>query len=186
MELLTYIKSKVDLDPETHTAIDEAFKTEFYPKGSLLIKPDSFSSKVFFIEKGLIRTFYYKEDRDITQFFFDAGSFTAPLNSIFYGKSEPYGWEALEDATVKTIHYKELEALFVKIPAMQQMSFYAAIDVLNVFAIKLESLQFQTAEQRYKSMLKMYPGILLRAPLGQIASYLGITQQTLSVIRARK
>ncbi|SKC52123.1 Crp/Fnr family transcriptional regulator [Ohtaekwangia koreensis] len=186
MELLSYITSKVKLDLDVCADIAAAFKTESYSKGSLLIKPGSFTSKVYFIEKGLIRTFYYKDERDITQFFFDAGSFTTPLNSVFYGKPEPYGWEALEDSIVKVIPYHELEAMSIRIPALQQMLFHAAIDTLNIFAIKLESLQFQTAEQRYSTMMEMYPEILLRAPLGLIASYLGITQQTLSVIRARR
>ncbi|HEY9006068.1 MAG TPA: Crp/Fnr family transcriptional regulator [Ohtaekwangia sp.] len=186
MELLNYITSKVTLTPEECIAIDQAFKTESYSKGDLIIKPDSFSSKVCFIEKGLLRTFYYKDGKDITQFFFDEGSFTAPLNSIFYNKSEPYGWQALEDSVIRAIRYEELAPMLLKMPALQQMFFYASIDVLNVFVIKLESLQFQTAEQRYNTMVEMYPRILLRAPLGQIASYLGITQQTLSVIRAKR
>jgi CRP-like cAMP-binding protein len=186
MELLSYITAKIKLEPEVCTEITAAFKTESHAKGAQLIKPGSFTSKVYFIEKGLIRTFYYKDERDITQFFFDAGSFTTPLNSVFYGKAEPYGWEVLEDAIVKVIPYHELEAMSIRIPALQRMLFHAAIDTLNIFAIKLESLQFQTAEQRYSSMMEMYPEILLRAPLGHIASYLGITQQTLSVIRAKR
>lgn len=186
MELLAYIKSKVNLSQDDCAEIDDAFKTESYSEGAQLIKPGSFSSKVFFIEKGLIRTFYYKDEREITQFFFDEGSFTAPLDSIFHNKSETYGWEAVENTTVKVVQYNKLEALFSKIPAFQQLFFYVAMDMINVFALKLESLQFQTAEQRYQSMMEMYPEILLRAPLGQIASYLGITQQTLSVIRAKK
>jgi CRP-like cAMP-binding protein len=186
MELLSYITSKIKLDPEVCSKIVAAFKTESYTRGAHLIKPGGSSSKVYFIEKGLIRTFYYKDERDITQFFFDAGSFTTPLNSVFYGKEEPYGWETLEDTIVKVIPYHELEAMCVRIPEVQRILFLAAIDTLNMFVIKLESLQFQTAEQRYSSMMEMYPEILLRVPLGHIASYLGITQQTLSVIRAKR
>lgn len=186
MELQKYITSRIALTAQELAEVDNAFKVESYTKGQLLLKPDSFSSKVFFIEKGLIRTFYYKDGRDITQFFFDTDSFTAPLNSIFYNKSESYGWETIEDTVVRVIQYHELEAFFVKIPALQQLFFRVAIDVLNIFAIKLESLQFQTADQRYQTMIEMYPEILLRVPLGQIASYLGITQQTLSVIRGKK
>ncbi|HEY8938006.1 MAG TPA: Crp/Fnr family transcriptional regulator [Cyclobacteriaceae bacterium] len=185
-DLLKYITSKVTLTEDELIAVELAFKSESYAKGQLLIKPDSRSSKVFFIEKGLIRTFYHKDDKDITQFFFDEGTFTAPLSSIFYDKSEPYGWEALEDSVVRVIRYEELEPMLLKMPTLQQMFFYVSIDMLNVFAIKLESIQFQTAEQRYNTMMEMYPKILLRAPLGQIASYLGITQQTLSVIRAKR
>lgn len=186
MNLTEYITARITLSAEELEEVHKAFKVESYTKGALVLKPDSFSNKVYFIEKGLIRTFYYRDGRDITQFFFDTNSFTAPLNSIFYNKSEPYGWETVEDTVVRVIPYPELEAFFIRIPALQQLFFRVAIDVLNIFAIKLESLQFQTADQRYQTMMEMYPEILLRAPLGQIASYLGITPQTLSVIRAKK
>ena len=60
------------------------------------------------------------------------------------------------------------------------------VNVLHTIAEKLYAIQFQTAQDRYKKLLDTQPDILLRAPLGHIASYLGITQQTLSVIRSGK
>ena len=60
------------------------------------------------------------------------------------------------------------------------------VNVLHTIAEKLYSIQFQTAQDRYKKLLEAQPYVLLRAPLGHIASYLGITQQTLSVIRSGK
>jgi hypothetical protein len=60
------------------------------------------------------------------------------------------------------------------------------INVLHTIAEKLYSIQFQTALDRYKSLIESHPDLLLRAPLGHLASYLGITQQTLSVIRSVK
>jgi hypothetical protein len=60
------------------------------------------------------------------------------------------------------------------------------INTLKLTSDRLYSLQFQTAEDRYKFMMQEHPNIILRAPLGHIASYLGITQQTLSVIRGKK
>ena len=60
------------------------------------------------------------------------------------------------------------------------------VNILHTIAEKLYAIQFQTAQDRYKTLLETQPDILLRAPLGHIASYLGITQQTLSVIRSGK
>ena len=60
------------------------------------------------------------------------------------------------------------------------------VEILHTVAGKLYSIQFQTAQDRYKNLIDTYPDVLLRAPLGHIASYLGITQQTLSVIRSGK
>lgn len=186
MELIQFIQSKVRLPNEAAAEINNAFKTEVHSKGIILIRPDSLSQKIYFIEKGLLRTFYYKMDRDITQFFFDENFFTAPLTSIFYNKSEPYAWETLEQSTVRTILYRDLAPLLDKYPTFQQFFFQVAIDMVNLLSIKLESLQFQTADERYRLMTDMYPDLLLRASLGHIASYLGISQQTLSTIRGKR
>lgn len=186
MKLLSYIQGRVKLGDNDYDIINRAFKSETYPKGTLIIRPNNYSQKVFFIESGLLRTFYYKNEKDITQFFFDENKFTAPLNSIFYNQPEPYGWETLETSVVRTILYRDLTPLMDRFPVFYQFFFNVSIEMLNLFALKLESLQFHNAQERYNKMMEMYPEIILRVPLGHIASYLGITQQTLSVIRGKK
>jgi len=186
MELIQYINTKVKLSAEESSIIDAAFKREFYPKGITLADPGNRSQKVHFIEKGMLRTFYSKDGKDITHFFFGENSFIMSLESIYFNKTDPYGREVLEEITLRTIHFREFDALFNNIGAFKNLAFIAAIETIKKFSDKLFSLQFQTAEQRYKSMIDNYPNILLRVPLGDVASYLGITQQTLSVIRAQK
>jgi signal-transduction protein with cAMP-binding, CBS, and nucleotidyltransferase domain len=186
MELAQYMNTKIKFSAEESSVIDAAFKREFYPKGTILADPGNRSQKVHFIEKGMIRTFYNKDGKDITHFFFDENAFTMSLESVYFNKIDPYGREVLEDTTLRTIHFKEFDDLFNKIDTFKRFAFMASVETIKRFSDKLFSLQFQTAEQRYKSMTDNYPNILLRVPLGHIASYLGITQQTLSVIRAQK
>jgi len=95
------------------------------------------------------------------------------------------GQEVLEDSMLRTIHLKDLNLLRSKIEALKDLAFIAAVEVMNQLSDRLFSIQFQSAEERYKSIINNHPNILLRVPLGHIASYLGITQQTLSVIRAK-
>jgi CRP-like cAMP-binding protein len=186
MELIQYISTKVKLSATESSKIDAAFKREFHHRGATLADPGNRSQKVHFIEKGMLRTFYNKDGKDITHFFFDENSFTMSLESIYFNKTDPYGREVLEETTLRTIQFREFNDLFNDIGAFKNLAFIAAIDTIKQFSDKLFSLQFQTAEQRYKSMMDNYPNILLRVSLGDIASYLGITQQTLSVIRAQK
>ncbi|PSL29727.1 Crp/Fnr family transcriptional regulator [Chitinophaga ginsengisoli] len=185
MELIQYINSKVKLSEEESAIIDAAFKREVYPKGTLLTPPGNNSQKVFFIEKGLIRTFYNKDGKDITHFFFDENRFTMSLESVYFNHPDPYGREVLENATLRIILFRDFNALLNEIAEFKNLGIMVAIEFLKLFSDKLYSLQFQTAEQRYKFMMDNYSNILSRAPLGHIASYLGITQQTLSVIRAK-
>jgi len=186
MELIEYVNSKVKLTPEECDAVDKAFHVEHHCKGSILIQPDSLSQKVMFIEKGLLRTFYVFNDKDITHFFFDENSLLATIESIFFNKPDPYGRQALEDCVLRTIHFREFAKLTNQIVNMKEFAFLVTVDVCKLFADRIFSLQFQNAQERYSTLLQTNPSILLRAPLGYIASYLGITQQTLSVIRSKK
>ncbi|MBV8389572.1 MAG: Crp/Fnr family transcriptional regulator [Mucilaginibacter sp.] len=187
MELIQYINTKIYLSNEVATAIDAAFKKEFLPKGTNLVQPDNRSQKVYFIEKGLVRSFYNNsEGKDITHFFFGENDFTMALESVYFNKTDPYGREILEDATLRSIHFHEFNVLSGNLKELKDLIFLVAVGMLKQFSDRLFSLQFQTAEQRYKFLIDNYPDILLRAPLGHIASYLGITQQTLSVIRSKK
>lgn len=187
MDLLQYINSKINLNAEECAAINAAFKKEFYPKGTCLVQPDNRSPKIYFIEEGLIRLFYInQEGKDITHFFFGENNFTMSVESVYFNNADPYGREVLEDSTLRIIHFTEFTDLFEKITPFKTFCFLVAMETLKRFSDRLFSLQFQTAEQRYRYFTEHYPNILLRAPLGDIASYLGITQQTLSVIRGKK
>ena len=185
MDLIQYINTKIKLTAEESAVIDAAFKEEFCPKGTILAHPDNHSQKIHFIEKGLMRLYYNKDGKDITHFFFDENRFATCPESIYFDKPSPYGKEVLEDSILRCIHSKDLNLLFSKIDALKDLSFIVALEVINQLSDRLFSIQFQSAEERYKSIINNHPNILLRVPLGHIASYLGITQQTLSVIRSK-
>jgi len=184
--LVEFLQKHLKLSEEFSEKFDTMFKHEHVNKGETLFRPESFSQKIIFIEKGLIRTYYLKEGKDITYLFFSENSFLTPIDCVFFNKPAPYGWEALENCEIRVAHYRNFELLFTEVPGMEKFIRLLLVNVLHTIAEKLYSIQFQTAQDRYKKLLDTQPDILLRAPLGHIASYLGITQQTLSVIRSMK
>jgi CRP-like cAMP-binding protein len=184
--LLEYLKKHLNLSEELGEKFDTTFRHEYVNKGDILFRPESFSQRIIFIEKGLIRTYYLKDGKDITYLFLSENSFLAPVECVFYNKPAPYGWEALENCEIRIAQYRDFESFFSQVPGMEKFVRMLLINVLHTVAEKLYSIQFQTAQDRYKNLIETYPDILLRAPLGHIASYLGITQQTLSVIRSGK
>ena len=141
---------------------------------------------IYFINKGLARIWYFKDETDITECFAFENQIIARVESLFTGKPSRKGIQMLEDSEVVAINavklfhlydtYPEIERLFRKI-------FEAGyVDTVN----RLESLQFHTAEERYRDLLQSSPDILKRVPLKYIASYLGITPVSLSRIRAQR
>jgi CRP-like cAMP-binding protein len=184
--LLDYLNMHLNLSDELEERFDTVFKSERISKGDIILKPENISKKVFFIEQGLIRSFYIKDGKDITHLFFTEGAFFLPVESVFYNRTCPYGWEALENGEIRTTHYRDFEPFFTDVPGFEKFIRMLILDVMDTFSERLYALQFQTAHDRYKKLMEVQPDILLRAPLGHIASYLGITQQTLSVIRSSK
>ena len=185
MELLSFLKQKRLFTEEECISIADVFKSEVIPKGTVIQQLHGYSEKVLFIEEGLMRTFYLKDGKDITHFFFDENALIAPLNSIFFGKTEPYGWESIEACQVKSIHYTDFLQIEEQFPKLTRLLLEFAIKIVHLYSQKLDLLQFQTAYERYNLFLEMYPNLHNRVSLGSTASFLGVTQQTLSVIRAK-
>lgn len=186
MNLHAFLQQKKRFTEEECAIIHSAFKSEVIPKGTIIQEVSKYSKRVLFIESGLLRTYYLKDGKDITHFFFDEDYFVAPINSIFYNKSERYVWEALEACQVKVILYEDFMMLTEQFPKLSRLLLDFAIHMLDLFSQKLDLIQFQTAHDRYNTFLDMYPNLQNRVSLGSTASFLGITQQTLSVIRAKK
>ncbi|MVM36752.1 Crp/Fnr family transcriptional regulator [Spirosoma sp. HMF3257] len=187
MELTAYLKQIVGISPELEYEIDQSFAREVFPKRHKLLLPDNLSQKVYFFEQGLARAYYIRHDgKDITHHFFLTNSFSMAIENIFYGRPAPYGLELLEKSVVRSINYADLEKIIDRHHNLEKVMRTLLIEILKTFSDRLNALQFQSAQERYANLLAQYPSILQQVPLGHIASYLGITQQTLSVIRAQR
>ncbi|MEL6589925.1 MAG: Crp/Fnr family transcriptional regulator [Bacteroidota bacterium] len=186
MELLTFLKQKNLFTEEECIEIDDAFERQIIPKGEVIQKISRYSKRILFIETGILRVFYTDEGKDITHFYFEEGYFIAPVYSIYFNQSERYEWEAVEACRVKVVSYETFLDLEERYPKLTRVLLDFAIHMLDLFSQKLNLLQFQTAYDRYHLFLEMYPNLHNRVSLGSIASFLGVTQQTLSVIRGKK
>lgn len=139
---------------------------------------------IYFITKGAARIYYYKDGNDITECFVFEHKIIARVESLFTGKPSQKAIEIIEDAELIAINATQLFKLYDTFPEIERLFrkiFEAAyVDTVN----RVESIQFHTAEERYTTLLNETPNVLQRVPLKHIASYLGITQVSLSRIRA--
>ncbi|MEO0340241.1 MAG: hypothetical protein AAF242_13650 [Bacteroidota bacterium] len=186
MDLYTFIQKKRLFTDAECKIIDRAFRSGTIPKGTVIQEVNRYAKSVLFIESGLLRTFYLQDGKDITHFFFDEDHFIAPVNSILYNKTERYQWESIEACQVRIIGYQDFLLLEEQFPRLTRLILEFSFYMLDLFSQKLNLLQFQSATERYHLFLEMYPNLDGRVSLGHTASFLGITQQTLSVVRAKK
>lgn len=139
---------------------------------------------IYFVQKGMARIFYYKDGIDITECFAAENHIIARVESLFTQRPSQKGIQIIEAAEIVAINATQLFALYDQYPAIERL-FRKIFEQGYVETVnRLESLQFYNAEERYTRLLEEMPELLQRVPLKYIASYLGITQVSLSRIRA--
>ncbi len=155
-------------------------------KGEFLLKESQISNDYFYLQKGLVRTYLYNLEGDqITTDFFTENNIVFEVTSFFKRVPSETNIQAISDCIGYRISYEELNTLFHNKPAFRD--FGRAILVKEFIASKkrVYAMINQTAEQRYQNLLYSKPEIFKTSPLKYIASYLGITDSTLSRIRKK-
>ena len=184
MDLSAFLLSISPFSPIELQDIISHFEKENIPKYTMLIEQGQICKKLYFVETGMGRSYYLKEDgKEVTQWFFGVGKFMTSVDSFFQQSASLYFLQTLEDSTLYSISKAKMDLLFSKYHKMEQLGRLVSIEMLTKVVNKLNAIQFQTARERYDYMLAEFPDISHRVPLGHIASYLGMTQETLSRIR---
>ena len=177
-----YIKINDTLKSELAKRI--TFKT--FKKGELVHNADSVCTKSYLIQNGLLRTYFIKDGKEISEYFSCEEEWVNSPRSFMQRKLDIYYIDAIEHTDTFCLHVNDLVYLFDNFPEMER---YARLSMGTIFGHYLEritSMRFTTAKEKYEHFCETYQGIYHRIPLGMIASYLGITQETLSRIRAEK
>lgn len=184
--LLLYFKKFNSLSPEAENAIIEISSIINIGKNKDLQPIGHTCKTIYFINKGLARIYYLNDGIDITESFSFENNIIARVESLFTGNPSRKAIQVLEDAEIVAINAIQLFKLYDKFPEIERLFrkiFEAAyVDTVN----RIEGIQFHSAEERYKALLNEAPNVLIRVPLKYVASYLGITQVSLSRIRGMK
>lgn len=182
--LLKHIQTLHPLSKASEKALIEICTEHQFSKGKDVQTIGHTCKTIYFVKKGLLRIYYFKEDIDVTESFEFENAFVARAESLFSGKPSLKAIQAIEDTSLIAIDAKKLFQLFDLHPDLERL-FRKIIEQSYVNTVnRLESLQFHTADERYHHLIKEHSEVLKRVPLKLIASYLGITAVSLSRIRA--
>ena len=185
-KLFQYFKKFNSLSKEAEDAIAEISSMVTIKKNKDLQPIGHTCKTIYFIKRGIARIYYFKDGIDITERFFFEDSIIARVESLFTGKPSRKAIQALEDAETIAINASQLFKLYDSFPEIERLFrkiFEAAyVETVN----RIEGIQFHPAEERYNALLNEAPNVLMRVPLKYVASYLGITQVSLSRIRGHR
>lgn len=174
----------ISFSDEAKCLFNEMVSSRELKKGELLLPIGGLCNHLYFVEKGLIRTFYLKEGKDVTEWIALDGTFCFSIISFFEKSPSRLGIECLEDSLIVQISRDKLMEYSETNLEIARLLRRFTTGSLILSQLRMESIQFETAKQRYKRLLKEHPELIRRVPLMYIASFLGISFETLSRIRA--
>uniref|UniRef100_UPI003FED4CEB Crp/Fnr family transcriptional regulator n=1 Tax=Prevotella sp. TaxID=59823 RepID=UPI003FED4CEB len=155
-----------------------------YAKGEMILKEGDICRQFLYIDKGLVRQFYFKHGKEVTEHLGQEQTIVMCIESLFKEEPTKLQVEALEPTTVYALPKADLERVAMHNVNIQILYRKILEESLIISQIHADLVRFETAQDRYKKLCKLCPQVVLRAPLVYIASYLQMTPETLSRVRA--
>ena len=184
MDINQIIDTIYPLTTQSKNLIKASITETKFTKGHILFKANKIETNIYFIKKGIARAYAYSDDHQITFWFGKEGDPIVSMQSYVNNQKGYEDVELLEDCELYELKIKHLQNLFLEDSQIANWGRKFAELELIKSEERLIALQFNTATERYLALLKNYPSIIQRVQLSHIASYLGITQVSLSRIRA--
>ncbi len=184
--VIDYFNSISPMPQELINDLLELTVIKEFKKDDFILKAGKVSNHTSWILKGLVRHYYLKDTEEITTKFLWEG---APITSVFSYYNRKKGNEnivALEDTTLASLHYDQMQYLYKTYPVFNAIGRVITEQYLYMLEIEVYNLRKSKAEDRYHFIVKHLPQLLQRVPLKYIATYLGMNLETLSRIRAKK
>ena len=183
--LFTYMSTIRPLSEELKEVLSQNLEIIEVPKKQLLLKDGQTSDYIYVVMKGLLRMYYIKDGEEVCSRFMEEERMAMSVNS-FYSRKPGYEYiETIEPSILARIHHDRLYKIYNEHDEFN----YIARVITEAYYIRSEErlylIRKQSAEERYVYFIEHYPDLLQRVPLKYIATYLGITLETLSRIRKK-
>lgn len=155
-----------------------------FAKGQMILKEGDICRGFYYIDTGLIRQFYFKGKKEVTEHMGVDNSVVMCIESLFREEPTRLQMEALEPTIVYLLPKQELENVALHNVNIQILYRKILEESLILSQVHADLVRFETAQDRYRRLCKLIPKMVQRAPLIYIASYLQMTPETLSRVRA--
>lgn len=184
--LLDYLHSIYSLTPACRGELTRLLKVKELLKRELLLKKGQVCRAIYFIQHGLLRCYYHREEQEVCSWFMKEGDIVISVESFFRQKQSYETIQAIEDTVLFYILYDELQTLYKQFPEFNHIARVLTENYYCLSEQRLYAMRMMRARERYEFLLEHHPEFVWRVPAKYIASYLGITEVTLSKIKGQK
>ena len=154
-----------------------------YAKNEMVLREGETCTNIYWVVKGLVRQFYYKNGKEVTEYMATESSIVMCIESLFMEQPTHLQIKAIEPSVLIALPKADLEAVAMKSVNIQILYRKILEESLILSQVHADMLRFESAQDRYQKLIKRQPQLVLRAPLVYIASYLQMTPETLSRVR---
>jgi CRP-like cAMP-binding protein len=184
--LLQDIAKHVTLDPEEQKKVLNLLETKSYKAKTFLLKEGEICNSIYFVVKGILCGYFY-EDKNIEKIirFSTTENWITDLKSFNYRTPSRFYIKTLEDSEVLEISIENFEELLNKVPKLERYFRILYCQVLIETTDRIKDSLSMTAEKRYEKFIKDYPKIAYLIPQRYIASYIGVTPEFFSKLKAQ-
>jgi CRP-like cAMP-binding protein len=183
--LLDHISQYCRLGDDAIKDLSTALHKKELTKGAYLITEGKVCDHVYFLEKGCLRGYYNLDGKEVTYWFAFENNFVTSFYSFISRQQCVENIQLIEDCTLWAISYSDLQALYDKHHDVERLGRVMHERYYVMLEERFVRNHFKEARERYENLITHSPHILQRVPLGYVASYLGISQETLSRIRSK-
>ena len=183
---ISFLKQFGELPDEVAVEIEKIVKRKEFPKKHILLKKGKVCNYLYFVEKGLARNYFEEGDKELTNDIMLEGDLLVSFSSFISREPSIETIELLEDSVLYAIHYDDLQKLYKNFPVMEHIGRMIAEHHYNALSTKSYRLKFSNTTERYQYLFENKIEIVKRVPIGIIASYLGMSIETLSRIRSKQ
>lgn len=179
-----FLVEKGGVEQSAYDTIENEITTIEVKKGESLLKAGEVCNRIFFVQKGLLRTYSLNDQGDINILqFATEGWIAADRGSYYFNLPSEFYIDAIEDTTVIILDEKFANLILAVAPDFSRFNEKLIQNHVRHLYKRITSLLGDSAESRYLKFVELYPDVLLRVPQWMVASYLGITPESLSRVR---
>lgn len=183
--LIEQVKAYAALDEHEIGLLEGAVEKRVYDKNEVIFTAGKVSQEIYFVTQGCVRLFYNVDGMEKTAFFYTEGKFICAGESYTFGIPAVENYQALEQTEIYAFTKSKIEVLLEKAPKFEVIARIATENELITCQKLIASFVTKSAEDRYLDLLNTQGELFQRVPQQYLASFLGVSPETLSRIKAR-
>lgn len=183
-DVLLHLDSIHPFPPGLADHFRSIIRVKTFKKKKLLLSPPAICRYLYFVKKGLLRSFYLKDDgSEVTNGLYTEMEFVVSVHSFYTGLPSAEFIQALEDTEVYSISKEELDDIYTDYPEFRENGRLLTIKYLVDYSLQMQLIRAMSAQEKIQALREKYEKLLNRVPQKYLASYVDIIPETFSKLK---